>query len=93
MSSSLVGERHFAQAIRYLRRAQAIPGFQLPIYLQEYVACHLYISLTNQIPDILRTMGDMLREIWLGSFIALFDTSGKSKADYLVLFVPYIYIF
>lgn len=37
VSSPVVGEQHFVQAIRHLRRAQAIPGFTLSIYLQEYV--------------------------------------------------------
>jgi hypothetical protein len=35
VSPPLVGEQHFVQAIRYLRRAQAMPGFTLSVYLQE----------------------------------------------------------
>jgi hypothetical protein len=30
-------ERHFTQAIRYLRRAEATPGYILSIYLQQYL--------------------------------------------------------
>lgn len=30
-------ERHFASAIRYLRRAEAVPGYSLSIYLQQYL--------------------------------------------------------
>lgn len=28
-------ERHFAQAIRYLRRAEAVPEYTLSVYLQQ----------------------------------------------------------
>lgn len=32
------GEKHhFIEAIRYLRRAEAIPGYTLSIYLQQYL--------------------------------------------------------
>lgn len=30
-------ERHFTQAIRYLRRAEEIPGYSISIYLQQYL--------------------------------------------------------
>ena len=30
-------ERHFTQAICYLRRAEATPGYTLSIYLQQYL--------------------------------------------------------
>lgn len=30
-------ERYFTQAIRYLRRAEALPGYTLSIYLQQYL--------------------------------------------------------
>lgn len=30
-------ERHFASAIRYLRRAEVIPGYQLSEYMQQYL--------------------------------------------------------
>jgi hypothetical protein len=31
-------ERYFAQAIRYLRRAEAAPGYILSVYFQSYLA-------------------------------------------------------
>ena len=30
-------ERYFTQALGYLRRAEAIPGYQLSVYLQQYL--------------------------------------------------------
>lgn len=30
-------ERCFTQAIRYLRRAEAVPGYTLSIYLEQYL--------------------------------------------------------
>lgn len=30
-------ERHFSHAIRYLRRAEALPGYQLSQYMQQYL--------------------------------------------------------
>ena len=30
-------ERHFSQAIRYLRRAEDIPQYQLSVYMQDYL--------------------------------------------------------
>jgi hypothetical protein len=30
-------ERFFTQAIRHLRRAEAIPGYTLSVYLQQYL--------------------------------------------------------
>lgn len=30
-------ERHFTHAIRYLRRAEAVPDYQLSVYLQQYL--------------------------------------------------------
>jgi len=30
-------ERYFTQAIRYLRRAEEIPGFVLSTYMQQYL--------------------------------------------------------
>ncbi|PQE31356.1 proliferating cell nuclear antigen (pcna) protein [Rutstroemia sp. NJR-2017a WRK4] len=37
VSASPTDERCFTQAIRYLRRAAAIPGYQLSIYLEQYL--------------------------------------------------------
>jgi hypothetical protein len=30
-------ERYFTQAIRYLRRAEALPGYTLSVYFQQYL--------------------------------------------------------
>lgn len=37
VSASPADERAFTQAIRYLRRAEATPGYQLSIYMQQYL--------------------------------------------------------
>jgi hypothetical protein len=37
VSAPPTDERCFTQAIRYLRRAAAIPGYQLSIYLEQYL--------------------------------------------------------
>jgi hypothetical protein len=38
VSASPRDEQYFTQAIRYLRRARAIPGYTLSIYLQQYLS-------------------------------------------------------
>jgi hypothetical protein len=41
-------ERYFTQAIRYLRRSAAIPGYALSIYLQQYLNDYgRYVALTG----------------------------------------------
>lgn len=40
VSSARVGEQQFAQAIRYLRQARAVPGYVLAPYLQQSVTHH-----------------------------------------------------
>ena len=37
VTASPSDERHFAEAIRYLRRAEAVPGYSLSIYMQQYL--------------------------------------------------------
>ncbi len=59
-------ERHFAHAIRYLRRAEAAPEYTLSVYLQQYVfhmLIHLHVKIDGSANTNTRYLNDYGRYV------------------------------